>query len=87
MPLRVHRAASGWAHAQVAEQLEAAAEEAAVDQGGLRTGQAKVAGGVTDLQLALERTGLYLLELSRSIPGHPKSARSAASRRSTPPTP
>ena len=62
VPLRVHRAASGWAHAQAAQQLEAAADQAAVDQGGLRTARAKVAGGVTDLQLARERTGLYLLE-------------------------
>jgi hypothetical protein len=62
VPLRVHRAASGWAHAPEAQQLEAAADQAAVDQGGLRTAQAKVAGGVTDLQLARERTGLYLLE-------------------------
>jgi WD40 repeat protein/DNA-binding SARP family transcriptional activator len=62
VPLRVHRVASGWAQAQAAEQLEAAAETAAVDQGGLRTARATVAGSVTDLQLARERTELYVVE-------------------------
>jgi WD40 repeat protein/DNA-binding SARP family transcriptional activator len=61
VPLRVHRAASGWAQAQAAEQLQAAAGEAAVDQGGLRAARAKVAGGVADLQEARERTSLYLV--------------------------
>jgi WD40 repeat protein/DNA-binding SARP family transcriptional activator len=62
VPLRVHRAASGWAQAHAAERLEAAADTAAVDQGGLRTARARVAGGVTDLQLARERTHLYVVE-------------------------
>jgi WD40 repeat protein/DNA-binding SARP family transcriptional activator len=61
VPLRVHRAASGWAQAQAAEQLEAAAGKAAVDQGGLRRARARVAGGVADLQAARERTNLYVV--------------------------
>ncbi|MEK6328623.1 MAG: BTAD domain-containing putative transcriptional regulator [Actinomycetota bacterium] len=61
VPLRVHRTASGWAQAQAAEQLKAAAGKAAVDQGGLRTARAKVAEGVADLQVARERTRLYVV--------------------------
>jgi DNA-binding SARP family transcriptional activator/WD40 repeat protein len=61
VPLRVHRAASGWAQAQAAERLEVAAEQAAIDQGGLRTARAEVAGGVADLQLTRERTNLYVV--------------------------
>ena len=56
VPLRVHRAASGWAQAQAAERLEATAGRAATERGGLRAAEAEVAGGVTDLQLARERT-------------------------------
>jgi WD40 repeat protein len=61
VPLRIHRAASGWAQAQAAEQLEAAAGEAAVDQGGLRAARARLVGGVADLQAARERTSLYMV--------------------------
>jgi WD40 repeat protein/DNA-binding SARP family transcriptional activator len=61
LPLRIHRAASGWAQAQAAEQLEAAAGKAVVDQGGLRTARAEVAGSVADLQAARERTSLYVV--------------------------
>jgi WD40 repeat protein/DNA-binding SARP family transcriptional activator len=61
VPLRVHRAASGWAQAQAAEQLEAAADTAAVDQGGLRTARTRVAGSVSKLQLTRERTSLYVV--------------------------
>ena len=62
VPLRVHRAASGWAQAQVAERLEAATEETAVDQHGLRKGRAKVAGGIAELRLTWERRRRYLVE-------------------------
>ena len=62
LPLRIHRAASGWAQAQVAERLEAATEETAVDQHGLRKGRAKVAGGIAELRLTWERRRRYLVE-------------------------
>ena len=62
VPLLIHRAASGWARAEVAERLEAATEETAVDQHGLRKGRAKVAGGVVDLQRTSEHTRLYAVE-------------------------
>ncbi len=60
--LRVHRAASGWAQAQAAVQLE-------VDRGsrrrssevGLGAARAKLAGSVADLQVARERTNLYVV--------------------------
>ncbi len=61
VPLRVHRAASGWAQAQAAEQLEATADRAAVERGGLRAAEAEVAGSVADLQVARERTSLYVV--------------------------
>jgi WD40 repeat protein/DNA-binding SARP family transcriptional activator len=61
VPLRVHRAASGWAQAQAAAQLETAVDKAAVDQGGLRTARTQVAGGVADLQVTRERTELYVV--------------------------
>ena len=61
VPLRVHWAASAWAQAQAAEQLEAAADQAAVEQGGLRAARAKVAGGVVGLQAVRERTSLYMV--------------------------
>ena len=61
VPLRVHWAASAWAQAQAAEQLEAAADQAAVEQGGLRAARAKVAGGVVGLQAVRERTSLYVV--------------------------
>src|SRR5262245_19485576 len=62
LPLRIHRAASGWAQAEVAERLEAATEETAVDQHGLRKGRAKVAGGIAELRLTWERRRRYLVE-------------------------
>jgi WD40 repeat protein/DNA-binding SARP family transcriptional activator len=61
VPLRVHRAASGWAQAEAGEQLKSAADTAAVDQDGLRTARTQVAGGVTNLQLTRERTSLYVV--------------------------
>jgi hypothetical protein len=81
VPLRVHRAASGWAQAQAAERLEVAADQAAIDQGGLRTARAKVAGGVADRQLTRERTNLYVVAepspRAELPPGDPPPARSA----------
>ena len=59
VPIRVHRAASEWA--QAAERLEADAGNAATDRGDLRAAEARVAGSVTDLQLARERTELYVV--------------------------
>ena len=61
VPLRAHWAASAWAQAQAAEQLEAASDQATVDQGGLRAARARVAGGVVDLQVARERTSLFVV--------------------------
>jgi DNA-binding SARP family transcriptional activator/WD40 repeat protein len=61
VPLRIHRAASGWAQAQAAERLEATVGRAASERGGLRAAEAEVAGGVAQLQLARERTSLYLV--------------------------
>ena len=61
VPLRVHRAASGWAQAQAAEQLEATAAKTAIERGGLGASEAKVAGSVADLQVARERTSLYVV--------------------------
>jgi Bacterial transcriptional activator domain/AAA ATPase domain len=61
MPLRVHRAASGWAQAQAAEQLAATAGTTAVERGDLGASQAKLAGSVADLQVARERTNLYVV--------------------------
>src|SRR5918995_1775092 len=67
VPLRVHRAASGWAQSQAAGRLEATVGRTATERGGLRAAEAEVAGGVTDLQLARERTHLYVVE----EPPHP----------------
>ena len=61
VPLRIHRAASGWAQAQAAERLEATVGRAAAERGGLRAAEAEVAGSVAHLQLARERTSLYLV--------------------------
>jgi DNA-binding SARP family transcriptional activator/WD40 repeat protein len=61
VPLRVHRAASGWAQAQAAERLEATVGRAANDRGGLRAAEAEVAGSVSDLQIVRERTSLYVV--------------------------
>jgi DNA-binding SARP family transcriptional activator/WD40 repeat protein len=61
VPLRVHRAASGWAQAHAAERLEATVGRAATERGGLRAVEAAVAGGVADLRLTRERTSLYLV--------------------------
>jgi DNA-binding SARP family transcriptional activator/WD40 repeat protein len=60
--LRVHRAASEWAQGHVSERLQATAGKTAVERGDLGASQAALAGSVTDLQLARERTSLYLVE-------------------------
>ncbi len=60
VPLRIHRAASEWAQAQAAEQLEGTVSRAATGRGGLQKAEADVAGGVTALQLARERASLYV---------------------------
>jgi WD40 repeat protein/DNA-binding SARP family transcriptional activator len=62
VPLRIHRAAGGWAQAEAAERLAATAQRAAEDRIGLHTTQAAIAGGVVDLQAASERTRLYAVE-------------------------
>jgi WD40 repeat protein/DNA-binding SARP family transcriptional activator len=61
VPLRVHQAASGWAQAQAAVQLEATAAKTAVERGDLGASQARLAGSVADLRLTRERTNLYLV--------------------------
>ena len=61
VPLRIHRAASGWAQALAAESLEATVGRAANGRGGLRAAETEVAGSVAQLQLARERTSLYLV--------------------------
>ncbi len=62
VPLRLHRAAGGWARAEAAERLAATAGHAADDRTGLHAAQAAIAGGVVDLQRASERTRLYAVE-------------------------
>ena len=62
VPLRVHRAASGWAQAQAAARLEATVGRTATERGELRAREAEVAAGVADLQVARERSRLYVLE-------------------------
>jgi WD40 repeat protein/DNA-binding SARP family transcriptional activator len=62
VPLRIHRAAGEWARAEAAERLSATAGNAADDRTGLRAAQAKIAGGVVDLQTASERTRLYAVD-------------------------
>jgi DNA-binding SARP family transcriptional activator len=62
VPLRIHRAAGGWARAEAAERLASTTDRAASDRGGLRAMQAAVAGDVLDLQAAGERTRLYAVE-------------------------
>jgi WD40 repeat protein/DNA-binding SARP family transcriptional activator len=62
VPLRIHRAAGGWAQAEAAERLAATAYRAAEDRTGLHTTQAAIAGGVVDLQTASELTRLYAVE-------------------------
>jgi WD40 repeat protein/DNA-binding SARP family transcriptional activator len=61
VPLRIHRAASGWAQAETAGRLEATVGKAATERGGLRAVEAEVAGGVADLQFTRERTSLYVV--------------------------
>jgi DNA-binding SARP family transcriptional activator/WD40 repeat protein len=61
VPLLIHRAASGWAQALAAERLEATVGKAANERGGLRAAETEVAGSVAQLQLARERTSLYLI--------------------------
>jgi WD40 repeat protein/DNA-binding SARP family transcriptional activator len=62
VPRRVHRAASTWAQAQATERLEENVDRARVERGDMRTAQADLTGSVTELQLARERTDLYLAE-------------------------
>jgi WD40 repeat protein/DNA-binding SARP family transcriptional activator/DNA polymerase III delta prime subunit len=62
VPLRVHRAASGWAQAQAAARPEATVGRTATERGDLRATEAEVAAGVADLQVARERSRLYVLE-------------------------
>jgi DNA-binding SARP family transcriptional activator len=62
VPLRIHRAAGEWARAEAAERLAATAGNAADDRTGLGAAQAKIAGGVVDLQTASERTRFYAVE-------------------------
>ena len=59
-PLLIHRAASGWAQARVAEQLEGTVGTAATGRSDLRMAEAAVADNVTALQLARERASLYV---------------------------
>ena len=62
VPLRIHRAASVWAQTHAGEQLEATVGRAATERGGLRVAEDQVAGIVSDLQVARERTSLYVVE-------------------------
>ena len=62
VPLRIHRAAGGWARAEAAERLAATTGRAAGDRSELHATQAAVAGGVVDLQTANERTRLYAVD-------------------------
>ena len=62
VPLRIHRAASAWAQGYASERLEAEVGSAATGRGDLGAAEAKVAGSITDLQLARERTELYVVE-------------------------
>ena len=62
VPLRVHRAASSWAQAQAAARLEATVGRTASERGDLRATEAEVAASVADLQVARERSRLYVLE-------------------------
>jgi WD40 repeat protein/DNA-binding SARP family transcriptional activator len=71
VPLRVHRAASGWAQAHAAERLEATVGRAATERGGLQAAEAEVAGGVADLQVVRERTRLYVVA-EPPDPGEPE---------------
>ena len=59
VPLRIHRAAGGWARSEAAERLAATAGRTAGDRSGLRAAQAAFADGVIELQTASERTRLY----------------------------
>ncbi len=61
VPLRVHRAASAWAQGQATERLEVTAGRTAGERE-LGAAQAELAGSVADLQVARERTHLYLAE-------------------------
>jgi DNA-binding SARP family transcriptional activator/WD40 repeat protein len=62
IPLRVHRAASEWAHAQAAERLESTVAKATLERGGWSATETQVAGSVADLQAARERRRLYVVE-------------------------
>jgi DNA-binding SARP family transcriptional activator/WD40 repeat protein len=60
VPLRVHRAASAWAQGQASARLEAKVGGTAGERG-LGAAQAELAGSVAELQVARERTHLYLV--------------------------
>ena len=59
VPLRIHRAAGGWARAEVADRLVGSADQAADERTGLRAAEANLAGNVVDLQAAAERIRSY----------------------------
>ncbi len=59
VPLRIHRAAGGWARAAVADRLVGSADQAADERTGLRAAEANLAGNVVDLQAAAERIRSY----------------------------
>ena len=72
VPLRIHRAAGGWARAEAAERLAATAGRAADDQTELRATQAAVAGGVVDLQSRPASAPASTPSRSRRIPPSPQ---------------
>ncbi len=87
VPLRVHRAASGWAQAQAAERLEATAGKAAIERGGLRAARGR-GGGKRRRPPGRPRADQPLRgRRAAGSPRSPRCARSAAWRRLTPPTP
>jgi DNA-binding SARP family transcriptional activator/WD40 repeat protein len=61
VPLRVHRAASAWAQRRARERLEARVGKTAGERSDLRSAQAELVGSVADLQVARQRTHLYLV--------------------------
>ena len=87
VPLRIHRAASGWAQAQAAERLEAAVGRAAGERGGLRGGGGRRSPAASPSCSSPASGRASTWSPSHPIPRNPRSARSAAWRRSTPPTP
>jgi DNA-binding SARP family transcriptional activator len=86
MPLRVHRAASGWAQAQAAAELEATVERAATERGGLRAAETEGPEGSPPFR-SPARGRASTRSRSRSTRRRPRSARFGAWFPSTPPTP